>query len=221
MSREQFQVAFDFFGEPEKPADAPSGQEAAPAGSEATGGVHLPQPEKSDEAAAPSGESAPLTDFDLYLPGPAVSEESVEFLSGSSIPVSPEKPKSRRGRKSQKAMAEEVERVQVPEDEELFKKQYYGIREVSEMFGVNGSLLRYWESEFGLKLRKNRKGDRFFTPHDIKTVQLIHDLLRRRKFTIDGARDFLKKSKGADERYEMIQSLQRVRKFLLELTAHL
>ncbi|RYY88764.1 MAG: MerR family transcriptional regulator [Chitinophagaceae bacterium] len=118
-------------------------------------------------------------------------------------------------------MAEEVALVQVPPDEELFKKQYYGIREVSEMFAVNPSLLRYWETAFGFQLRKNRKGDRFFTPQDIKTLQLIHDLLRRRKFTIDGARDFLKKNKGADQRYELIQSLQRVRKFLLELKAHL
>ena len=144
-----------------------------------------------------------------------------EFLSGKAIVSKPEKPKSTRGRKSVKEMAEELENVNVPEDEILFKKQYYGIGEVAEMFGVNGSLLRFWEGEFGMELRKNRKGDRFFKPSDIKTLQLIHDLLRRRKFTIEGAKEFMKKNKGADERYAMIQSLQRVRGFLLELKAHL
>ena len=89
------------------------------------------------------------------------------------------------------------------------------------MFGVNVSLLRYWEGEFEFDLRKNKKGDRFFTPNDIKTLQLIYDLIRRRKFTIQGAKDFLKKNKWADEKYAMIQSLQRMKNFLLELKASL
>jgi DNA-binding transcriptional MerR regulator len=90
------------------------------------------------------------------------------------------------------------------------------------MFGVNTSLIRFWENEFDiLEPRKNRKGDRFFKPSDVKNLQLIHDLLRRRKFTIEGAKDYLKKNKQADERYGMIQSLQRIRSFLLELKAHL
>jgi DNA-binding transcriptional MerR regulator len=89
------------------------------------------------------------------------------------------------------------------------------------MFKVNTSLLRHWEGEFGMDLRKNKKGDRFFRPSEIKTLQIIHDLLRRRKFTIEGAKDYIKKSKKVDERYQMIQSLQRLRVFLLELKAHL
>ncbi|RYY97001.1 MAG: MerR family transcriptional regulator [Chitinophagaceae bacterium] len=118
-------------------------------------------------------------------------------------------------------MAEEAALVKLPDDEALHSKAYYGISEVAAMFAVNTSLLRFWEAEFGLTLRKNRKGDRFFTPKDIKTVQLIYDLLRRRKLTIDGARDFLRRNKGADERLVLIQSLQRLRGFLLELKAHL
>lgn len=144
-----------------------------------------------------------------------------EFLSGNPIIPKKEKLKSPRGRKSGKEMSEELSNVAVPEDEILFKKQYYGIGEVAEMFGVNSSLLRFWEGAFEMDLRKNRKGDRFFKPTDIKTLQLIHDLLRRRKFTIEGAKEFMKKNKKADERYVMIQSLQRMRSFLLELKAHL
>jgi DNA-binding transcriptional MerR regulator len=206
MDKEQFQFAFEFFGEPEKPADdkALPPQEA----------------EMMTPADTPAAEEA----LEIYFPEPIelpVVEEPAEFLSGAPIDIEIPKPKSKRGRKSQKAMAEEVAGVQVPPDEELNQKQYYGISEVAAMFGVNTSLLRYWEGEFSMQLRKNRKGDRFFTPQDIKTVQLIHDLLRRRKFTIDGARDFLKKNKGADQRYELIQNLQKLRKFMLELKAHL
>src|SRR5687768_4677847 len=136
-------------------------------------------------------------------------------------PRSSSAPSKTRGRKSVKETTEIMEMVEIPDDEVLFQKQYYSIGEVAQMFHVNVSLIRYWEGEFNLKLRKNRKGDRFFTPKDVKTLQLIHDLIRRRKFTLEGARDFLKNAKGADEKYAMIQSLQRIRSFLLELKAHL
>jgi DNA-binding transcriptional MerR regulator len=149
------------------------------------------------------------------------AKERSEFLPGNIIPNQKEKIKSTRGRKSIKEMSEELENVEIPDDEILFQKQYYSIGEVAEMFNVNTSLLRYWEGEFGMQLRKNRKGDRFFTPADVKNLQLIHDLVRRRKFTIEGAKDYLKKNTRADDKYVMIQSLQRLRTFLLELKAHL
>lgn len=132
------------------------------------------------------------------------------------------KTKSPRGRKSLKEAAAETDRVDVPDDEILFQKQYYPIGEVATMFGVNVSLIRYWENEFDvLQPRKNRKGDRLFKPEDIKNLQLIPDLLIRRKMTIEGAKDYMKKGKQADERFVMIQSLQRLKSFLLELKANL
>ena len=150
-------------------------------------------------------------------------EEQKEFLSGNPVPPKDVlKPKSPRGRKSLKEAETSLERVDVPADEILFQKQYYSIGEVATMFGVNTSLIRFWENEFDiLEPRKNRKGDRFFKPSDVKNLEFIHDLLRRRKFTIEGAKDYLKKNKHADERYIMIQSLQRIKSFLLELKAHL
>lgn len=126
--------------------------------------------------------------------------------------------KSTRGRKSMKTLAAEADLVEVPEDDVLFQRQYYSIGEVSAMFRVNPSLLRFWEAEFDIiQPRKNRKGDRHFRPVDIKNLLLIHDLLRRRKLTIEGAKDFLKQNKKSQERFEMIQSLQKIRSFLLEL----
>ncbi|MBA4167950.1 MAG: MerR family transcriptional regulator [Chitinophagaceae bacterium] len=129
---------------------------------------------------------------------------------------------SGRGRKSQKTFAAEADLVNIPEDDVLFQKQYYAIGEVSQMFKVNASLLRFWESEFDIiKPRKNRKGDRHFRPIDIKNLKLIYDLLRRRKLTIEGAKDFLKHNKKSQERFDMIQSLQKIRSFLLEMKASL
>ncbi|HEX6333638.1 MAG TPA: MerR family transcriptional regulator [Flavisolibacter sp.] len=145
-----------------------------------------------------------------------------EFLSGQPSPVPPEKQKSTRGRKSLKEVELQAGQVQIPEDDVLFSKQYYSIGEVAEMFHVNTSQIRYWENEFDiLEPRKNRKGDRYFRPVDIKNLELIHDLLRRRKFTVEGARDFLKKNKQAREKHEMIQSLQKLQAFLVELKANL
>ncbi|HVK97473.1 MAG TPA: MerR family transcriptional regulator [Flavisolibacter sp.] len=146
-----------------------------------------------------------------------LKEEPIPLHLNKDIPV-----KKTRGRKSLKDSEKENELVEVPEDEILFQKQYYSIGEVATMFKVNNSLIRYWEKEFDiLEPRKNRKGDRFFKPSDIKNLQLIHDLLRRRKFTMEGAKDFIKKTKQGKEKHELIQSLQQLKSFLLELKANL
>jgi len=142
------------------------------------------------------------------------------------VPLPEQKPplprSTTRGRKALKDVMTETEIIEVPEDEVLFQKQYYSIGEVAHMFKVNTSLIRYWENEFDiLEPRKNRKGDRFFKPEDIKNLQMIHDLLRRRKFTIEGAKEYIRKNRQAREKFEMIQSLQKLRSFLLELRASL
>jgi DNA-binding transcriptional MerR regulator len=128
----------------------------------------------------------------------------------------------KRGRKSLKEIDLKADLMQIPEDEILFRKQYYSIGEVATMFRENQSLIRYWETEFDiLQPRKNRKGDRFFRPVDIKNLVMIYDLLRRRKFTIEGAKDYLKKNKKAEEKFAAIQSLQKIKNFFLELKASL
>lgn len=129
----------------------------------------------------------------------------------------------KRGRKSFKEIDAEVSLVSVPDDEELFQKQYYAISQVAKWFNVNTSLLRYWENEFDvLKPRKNRKGDRLFRPEDIKNLQVIYYLLRQRKFSIEGAKKYLKENKkSADTNIQLIQSLTKLKGFLLELKANL
>jgi DNA-binding transcriptional MerR regulator len=149
------------------------------------------------------------------------SQEKIEQISPAIEPGN-KKPGSARGRRSLKDIGLTPELLLVPDDEVLFQKQYYSIGEVATMFRENQSLIRYWETEFDiLQPRKNRKGDRFFRPVDIKNLVLIYDLLRRRKFTIEGAKDYLKKNKDAEEKFAMIRSLEKIKTFFLELKASL
>jgi len=128
---------------------------------------------------------------------------------------------NKRGRKSYKEMEADIVHVEIPDDEILFQKQYYAISEVAQWFHVNASLLRYWENEFDiLKPRKTRKGDRLFRPEDVKNLRLIYYLLRQRKFSIEGAKQYLKENKKkADMQMQLIQSLTKFRSFLLEWKA--
>ncbi|MFM2337301.1 MAG: hypothetical protein RL115_494 [Bacteroidota bacterium] len=155
----------------------------------------------------------------------AVPTAENSILSSKKInttkPLAADAKPSKRGRRSLKDNGS-VAFVNIPPDEELFKKQYYSIGDVAAMFGEKQSLIRFWEIEFDiLQPRKNRKGDRFFRPIDIKNLEIIYDLLRRRKFTIEGAKDYLKKSKQVEGNYAAIQSLQKIKEFLLELKASL
>ncbi len=130
---------------------------------------------------------------------------------------------SKRGRKSFKEINLDVALLEIPDDEILFQKQYYSITEVSEWFHVNPSLLRFWEKEFDiLKPRKNRKGDRLFRPQDIKNLRIIYYLLRQQKYSMEGARQFLKDNhKKAELQTQLVETLTKFRSFLLELRANL
>jgi DNA-binding transcriptional MerR regulator len=146
----------------------------------------------------------------------------VEFAAAKPTAKNKNIKKSTRGRMKLSDMNLMVDLVDVPEDELLFQKRYYGISEVSNMFKVNISLVRFWEKEFDiLKPKKNGKGDRLFRPEDIKNLQLIYHLLREKKYTIDGAKDFLKKNKKAEDTFELIDTLKKTKAFLLDLKANL
>jgi DNA-binding transcriptional MerR regulator len=185
-------------------------------------------PAMAREAKSVAAVNEPVAVFKVKnkKPDAKIPHASAPGSVGVSVPETPvtmtDKFLSKRGRKSLKEIALTADLIQVPEDEILFQKQYYSIGEVAAMFRENQSLIRYWETEFDiLEPRKNRKGDRFFRPVDIKNLLLIYDLLRRRKFTIEGAKEFLKKNKKAEEKFAAIQSLQKIKGFLLELKANL
>jgi DNA-binding transcriptional MerR regulator len=165
-----------------------------------------------------SGGDPVITEQTVIIPEKEEKVQISKKSTGQKAKASP----SKRGRRSLKETNGNADLIQIPPDEVLFQKQYYSIGEVAAMFRENQSLIRYWETEFDiLEPRKNRKGDRFFRPVDIKNLVLIYDLLRRRKFTIEGAKDYLKKNKKAEEKFAMIQSLEKIKSFLLELKANL
>ena len=59
-------------------------------------------------------------------------------------------------------------------DESNKGKLYYSIGEVATMFGEQTSAIRYWEKEFAiLKPKKNKKGNRLFTPKDVENLKQI------------------------------------------------
>ena len=166
-----------------------------------------------------SNENSQITGEPIETPADIDMQEPVDEIHIAD-PVL--KLKSGRGRKSIRQVSEEADLIQIPEDEILFQKQYYTMGEVAEMFRVNQSLLRFWEAEFNiLQPKKNKKGDRYFRPVDIKNLHLIYHLLRQRKYTIEGAKDFLKKNSRAEEKFETIKKLEEVRHFLLEMKANL
>lgn len=97
-------------------------------------------------------------------------------------------------------------------------KLYYSIGEVSELFGVSPSLLRYWESEFNLlKPQKNRKGDRRYTKKDIHQLEQIYTLVKERGFTLDGAKKELKSSKQKSPKGATLNKLIALRKKMNDL----
>ena len=106
---------------------------------------------------------------------------------------------------------------------DLPEKLYYSIGEVSKAFGVNTSLIRFWEKEFDvLQPKKNAKGNRKFTPQDIKNLELIYHLVKERGFTLEGAKTHLKDDKKETlTNFDIIRKLENVKAQLLELKKNL
>ena len=113
----------------------------------------------------------------------------------------------------------------MPLKEKSIERMYWPIGEVAETLGVNTSLLRYWEKEFGtLRPKRTNKGDRLYTKDDIEQVRRIQHLVKDRGFTLQGAKDQLKRHEpvnvppAADLPVEEIRrKLERVKAQLLQL----
>jgi len=104
------------------------------------------------------------------------------------------------------------------QDDEI-TKLYYSIGEVSEMFDVSKSLIRFWESEFDiLKPHKNSKGDRRFTQKNLDQFKIIYHLVKERGFTLEGAKKEIKNNKDSlIKKNEMLKSLTSIKGFLEKL----
>ena len=97
-------------------------------------------------------------------------------------------------------------------------KLYYSIGEVAKAFDVNTSLIRYWEQEFPIiKPKKNKKGNRYFTPSDIENLKIIYHLVKEKGYTLDGARVALTTNTKISETITIIDRLEFIKAELLKL----
>ncbi|MCI5707610.1 MAG: MerR family transcriptional regulator [Odoribacter sp.] len=105
------------------------------------------------------------------------------------------------------------------EQEKQILKVYYSIGEVADMFGVNPSLIRFWEKEFDIiKPHKNKKGNRQFTKADIDNFHLIYHLVKEKGMTLKGAQMKLQKNKEETEQtFEVIKRLKNIREELISI----
>ena len=106
---------------------------------------------------------------------------------------------------------------------DLPEKRYYAIGEVAKAFGVNTSLIRFWEKEFDIiQPKKNAKGNRKFTPEDIKNLKFIYHLVKERGFTLEGAKTHLKEErKKSMDKFEIIEKLESIKHQLIKIKSQL
>jgi len=106
------------------------------------------------------------------------------------------------------------------------KKLYYSIGEVADMFGVNTSLIRFWEKEFpAIQPKKNKKGNRLFTPKEIAKIDRIYTLVKEEGYTLDGAKKAMRSKNPVENaapqesssNAEVIERLERLKHRLLSL----
>lgn len=103
------------------------------------------------------------------------------------------------------------------------RRLYYTMGQVSEMFDLPASTIRFWETRFSIiRPKKNAKGNRLFTPEDIENLKLIYHLTKEKKMTLAGAEKYMMQRKVA-ARGEMtvVELLQKVRSTLLEIRQEL
>ncbi len=103
------------------------------------------------------------------------------------------------------------------------EKRYYSIGEVARIFEVKTSLIRFWEKEFGiLNPKKNKKGNRLFTPKDVENLRLIYHLVKERGFTLKGAKAKLRENREDTAKIsEVVNRLKTIRQALADIREQL
>src|ERR1700761_6837063 len=106
----------------------------------------------------------------------------------------------------------------MPYKEREINKMYYTMGEVSAMFDVNASMIRFYEKEFDvLQPKKNKKGNRLFTPEDIENLKIIFHLIQDKGYTLHGAKEHLKNNMAdTKDSVRVISALENLKKFLIE-----
>ena len=111
----------------------------------------------------------------------------------------------------------------MPYKEREISKMYYSMGEVAKLFEVNQSLLRFYEKEFEvLQPKKNKKGNRYFTPEDIEHLKIIFHLIKDKGYTIGGAKEYLKNYlTESKDNVKVINALESIKHFLIEVRDNL
>jgi len=107
----------------------------------------------------------------------------------------------------------------MPYKEREISKLYYTMGEVAILFDVNQSLIRFYEKEFDiLQPKKNKKGNRYFTPEDIENLKIIFHLIREKGYTLNGAKEYLKNNLNiTKDNHRVITALENIKNFLIEV----
>ncbi len=111
----------------------------------------------------------------------------------------------------------------MPYKEKTVERLYWPIGEVAEQMGVNTSLIRYWEKEFGMiRPKRTGRGDRLYTTKDIDLLKRIKHLVKEQGFTLQGAREQLRRDPSeavatATPQDDLRQRLLEIRDGLLRL----
>lgn len=104
----------------------------------------------------------------------------------------------------------------------MVEKFYYSMGEITEMFDVEPSVIRYWCKQFScLNPKRNAKGNRLFTAQDVERLKRIYHLLKEKRMTIEGAQKAMRKKnfvvEGDDADVKLLEQLQVLRAMLVEM----
>mgnify|MGYP001174124121 FL=1 len=107
----------------------------------------------------------------------------------------------------------------MPYKQPIIEKHFYTIGEVAEMFGVNPSLIRFWEKNFDtISPQKNKKGNRLFTKESIEEIRLVYHLVKERGMTLKGAQQKIKSNReDVVNEHEVVKQLKNIRGMLVEI----
>ncbi len=101
------------------------------------------------------------------------------------------------------------------------EKKYYSITEVSKLFDVKSSLLRYWEEKFAkISPSRSSNGARRYTVKDIEAINTVHYFLKIRKWTIEGLKQHMAKN-GENDTDELLLRLRHIKSQLVDINKRL
>src|ERR1035437_2398801 len=130
---------------------------------------------------------------------PMIDPPATDELAHTQLLVPPENTSSESIPHGSITLAESTSQARRTMKDLSIPKLYYSISEVSRLTGLEPYVLRYWETEFNeLRPQKNRAGNRIYSNRDIKFILRIKQMLREKRYTIEGAKHILRGERIGD-----------------------